>query len=141
MRRLGLVGAFDGDGGLTFKNSKGKSLSPLDLIKFGAQYEDTRKMTQALYHFFDPTTGRPLVINGSNWGETSPDWILDGGTSDQPFSYKKAKYWLNEALTNTGSSDARKAAWGIVSQRVVLRPKAGATEAYQINFFRGADGV
>lgn len=124
-QRLGLLGSLNGGGGLIFPSSehredeKRDERSPVRLIRFGSMWEDDRKLTQALRHFFNPRTGKALTADtvvGSLSGETSPAWAVDGGSANQPFSYKKAREYYYDALTNTLGPVDRKKAWGMTFQ-------------------------
>jgi len=83
-----------------------------DLIGFGSIFEDDRFPTQALRHFFNPRTGKGIFLDGQERGEASPFWIIDGGTDNQPFSYKKARDYYYDALTNTLGPVDRRLSWG-----------------------------
>jgi hypothetical protein len=41
----------------TFPSSTGKALSVSGLIELGSSFEDSRRLIQALYHFYDPAPG------------------------------------------------------------------------------------
>ena len=106
---------FSGDiASIGFLNSQGQNLSILQLIRFGADWEDNRGPLQAPRHFYNPVDGSkllPLI------GETSPDWALeDRGVKDgQPFSYRLMRRNFHKALTEPGKLD-RDAAWGLTFQ-------------------------
>ena len=97
-----------------FPNSNSLELTILELIRFGADWEDSRGALQALRHFYNPVDGSKLlpVI-----GETSPDWALeDRGVKDgQPYSYRLMRRNFHKALTESAKSD-RDAAWGLTFQ-------------------------
>ena len=114
LTKLGLKPSIGADGS-TFENSNGRSdQSLIDLIRFGADWEDSRGALQALRHFYNPVDGSKLlpVI-----GETSPDWALeDRGLKDgQPYSYRLMRRNFHKALTEPAKSD-RDAAWGLTFQ-------------------------
>ena len=97
-----------------FPNSNSIELTIRQLIRFGADWEDSRGALQALRHFYNPVDGSKLlpVI-----GETSPDWALeDRGVKDgQPYSYRLMRRNFYKALTEPAKSD-RDAAWGLTFQ-------------------------
>ena len=101
--------------GNTFENTKGETnQSLIDLIRFGADWEDNRSLFQAPRHFYNPVDGSkllPLI------GETSPDWALeDRGVKDgQPFSYRMMRRNFFKALTEANKAD-RDIAWGLTFQ-------------------------
>lgn len=101
--------------GSTFANSNGTiDQSILNLIRFGADWEDNRSLFQAPRHFYNPVDGSkllPLI------GETSPDWALeDRGVKDgQPFSYRMMRRNFFKALTEANKAD-RDIAWGLTFQ-------------------------
>ncbi len=111
---LGLKASIQ-DSGSTFSNSNGTlDQSILNLIRFGADWEDSRGILQATRHFYNPVNGGKLlpVI-----GETSPDWALeDRGIKDgQPYSYRLMRRNFYKALTEANNAD-RDAAWGLTFQ-------------------------
>lgn len=96
-----------------------KSLSIGKLIEFGAGYEDERRFIQAIHHFYNPADGRAPTVGGSTPGKPSPDWALEDKEEigDQPFSYKKARNYLFDALTLPSKVDRDKN-WGKTFQTV-----------------------
>ena len=97
-----------------FPNSKGDLQVPIDLIRFGADYEDSRSPLQATRHFYNPVNGSkllPLI------GETSPDWALEdrGAKDGQAYSYRLMRRNFFKALTEPTKAD-RDAAWGLTFQ-------------------------
>lgn len=106
--RLGLIGDVD-NGKLKFQNVMYDELTIRELIEYGSVYEDDRAMTQALYHFFNPRNGAGLLIDGSQPGLPSPDWIL---TNDQHWSYTNARGAFFDALTSTLGPVHRNKSWG-----------------------------
>ena len=111
LRRIGFTGDIASIG---FLNSEGQNQSIVQLIRFGADWEDRRGDLQATRHFYNPANGSKLlpVI-----GETSPDWALeDRGVKDgQPYSYRLMRRNFHKALTEPAKSD-RDAAWGLTFQ-------------------------
>lgn len=82
----------------------------LDIMDFGAVYEDTHYALRVFNHFFDPQynnfTGRPLHISYDR-GNTSPDWAIEdrgevrhlAGIQSQEFSFRSGQQYLFNALT------------------------------------------
>lgn len=84
------------------------------LVQFGAEYEDERRLVQAVHHFFNPLTGAALTVGGYAPGETSPDWALEDRRdygNVQPFSYRSARNYFYNAVTS-GSKISRDKYWG-----------------------------
>jgi hypothetical protein len=97
-----------------FPDSNLRNKTILDLMRFGAAWEDDLGFMQATRHFYNPVNGSkllPLV------GETSPDWALeDNGLKDgQPFSYRLMRSHFLKALTDSVKAD-RDIAWGSTFQ-------------------------
>ena len=111
---LGLKTSIE-DAGDTFPNSEGETGQfILNLVRFGANWEDTRGKLQATRHFYNPVDGSkllPLI------GETSPDWALeDKGLKDgQAYSYRLMRRNFFKALTDPAKAD-RDIAWGLTFQ-------------------------
>lgn len=89
----------------------------IELIAFGAEYEDERSAQQALHHFYNPVNGQALNVQGTTPGHPSPSWILEDSEviSGQPYSYKKARQYLFDALTKPTGFE-RQRAWGATFQ-------------------------
>jgi hypothetical protein len=98
-------------------------MSILDLIKFGARWEDDSSNRQALRHFYNPLNDSPLDLPGvrTTFSVASPDWALEdsGEYSDllerQNFSYRDARRYLVDALTSR-EKFSRDKAWGLTFQ-------------------------
>ena len=74
LRKLGLKGFVDATGDTFPSSESAVKQSILDLVAFGATYEDSRSPFQATRHFYNPVNGSKLLP----WiGETSPDWALE----------------------------------------------------------------
>ena len=101
----------------TFYSSQAEQLSIVELIKFGAKWEDTRGKYQGKYHFFNPLTGKGKTQLGIEIGAPSPSWALEDNAqfADQPFSYRKARQYFLNALTSGARSD-RDSNWGLTFQ-------------------------
>lgn len=120
LRQLGLRAYPIGDLRQQFPNyrpewfSSTEPMSVERLVAFGAAYEDDRGKLQATRHFYNPVNGQALTVFGMTPGMPSPDWALediaDAGSS-QPFSYKKARQYLFQALT-LPTEEERKREWG-----------------------------
>jgi len=98
------------------------SHSILDLIRDGAQFEDSDSGHRSLNHFFDPISGASLTIScGPNFvvptHTTSPNWALAnrGSVSGQKYSYSDARQYFYDALTLPSESD-RNSSWGKLFQ-------------------------
>lgn len=102
-----------------FYNSKASQLSIIELIKFGANWEDTRRTDQGKRHFFNPLTGKGSSFFGIEIGTPSPTWALEDREqfSDQPFSYRKGRQYFFNALT-LGAKSERDENWGLTFQTV-----------------------
>lgn len=114
LRRYGLKSSIFSDGS-TFQNSRGESNQSIsDLVRFGADWEDTRAAIQAIRHFYNPVDGSKLLPLA---GETSPDWALeDRGVKDsQPYSYRLMRRNFLNALSAPAKGD-RDIAWGMTFQ-------------------------
>ncbi len=102
-------------------DGQGDPLPILDLIKYGASYEDSDP--RALNHFFNPLNNSGLTIAGIPLlNTTSPNWALeDNGDAtsniagQQQFSYKDARSYFYNALTKPAKTDRDKA-WGLTFQ-------------------------
>ncbi|MCY7387276.1 MAG: hypothetical protein LH481_04310, partial [Burkholderiales bacterium] len=135
LSQLGLAPAVISDTGLNrFATSEGGAESILELIKFGADWEDSRgEKVQATRHFFNPVTNEalsagPFILPVSPFyiprisGIRSPDWALedvsyDPGILDLPqiFSYKYARSYFLKAITLPDKA-ARHTNWGLTFQ-------------------------
>ena len=96
----------------TFYSSQAEQLSIVELIKFGAKWEDTRRTSQGKYHFFNPLTGKGSTSFGFEIGPPSPTWALEDNAqfSDQPFSYRKARqYFLGSSGLSVGDFSGKSA--------------------------------
>lgn len=103
----------------SFPSSQGAPLSIQELVKFGSRWEDDAGPEQALAHFFNPISNSGLRVFGNEVGPTSPDWALeDNGATSQPFTYKKARQYLFQALTtpNVDGASDRPKFWGLTFQ-------------------------
>lgn len=114
MWRLGMQNLPIGLQQSKFPNSKGESLSPIDLVRFGAEWEDNRGAFQATRHFYNPVDGSKLL---PVLGDTSPDWALeDRGLKDgQAYSYRMMRRYYLNALTGL-TIDDRNYHWGLTFQ-------------------------
>ena len=114
LEQLGLKPSIESDGN-TFSNSEGLAdRSIRQLVRFGADYEDSRSPLQATRHFYNPVNGSKLLP----WiGETSPDWALEdrGAKDDQAYSYRLMRRNFFKALTEPTKAD-RDTAWGLTFQ-------------------------
>ena len=97
-----------------FPNSNAVDQTIIDLVRFGANWEDSRGTLQATRHFYNPVDGSKLL---PLLGETSPDWALeDRGLKDgQAYSYRLMRRNFFKALTEPAMAD-RDAAWGLTFQ-------------------------
>ncbi len=111
-----------------FPSSRQESKNALELIQFGARFEDDRQAIQALYHFYDPANaGRGLTLRSRTGslttpGMSSPDWALEdrGDAIDllgqrNPFSYKQSRQYFFDALTASTKTE-RDRRWGLTFQ-------------------------
>ena len=101
-----------------FYSSEAIQLSIVELIKFGANWEDSRRTSQGKYHFFNPLTGGGKSMPpGFDDGPPSPNWALEDKEqfADQPFSYRKGRQYFLDALTKSNKSD-RNNNWGMTFQ-------------------------
>ena len=98
-----------------FPNSPGDPQTILELLQFGATFEDSG--VRALNHFYDPMSSQPLTVPGIPlFNHTSPDWALedfgeiDGtlGVGAQTFSYRDARKYFYSALTASTASERQK---------------------------------
>jgi hypothetical protein len=93
-----------------FPNSKNNSGRIIELFRNGANFEDDN--VRPLNHFFDPKSGYGLAIPNAR---PSPDWALEdkGDVTDvsgraQDFSYKDARKYFLDALTETTEDERNK---------------------------------
>ena len=110
---IGLVLSMEDDK-QQFPDSDGNLKSIINLIRQGANFEDTD--SRALNHFFNPLNNQPLTMLGfSIFNATSPDWAVEdkgditsniGGA--QNFSYKDARQSFYNALTLPTKTDRDK---------------------------------
>ena len=119
LTRFGLRGLALDDSRQTFMSSMGDMQTILELIRFGARWEDDAASAQALRHFYDPVYDRPLDLGGTGslLIAKSPDWALeDQGTFlSQLNSWKDARQYLYSALTTYSELERRKA-FGLMFQ-------------------------
>jgi hypothetical protein len=103
---LGLSYPIDQNQG--FPSSKGDPLSIVQLIRFGANFEDSG--FRSFNHFFNPLKDQALTVFGIRWGNTSPNWALEdtGDDSGQSYSYKDARQYFYDALTKTDEKERKK---------------------------------
>jgi len=108
---IGLKGLTLDDASQQFPNSKGDRKSILNLVRDGAEFEDTLATSNLLTsrpfnHFFNPRTGQGLIFGGVQAGLPSPDWVLasPGSVSDQLFSFFDARRYFYEALTQSSKN-------------------------------------
>ena len=98
-----------------FSDSQGVANKTIEeLVRFGADWEDSRSPLQATRHFYNPVNGSkllPLI------GETSPDWALEdrGAKDGQAYSYRLMRRNFFKALTEPTKAD-RDTAWGLTFQ-------------------------
>ena len=114
LTQLGLKTSIETDGD-TFLDSQGLARKSIrQLIRFGADWEDSRGSLQATRHFYNPVDGSKLLPLR---GETSPDWALeDRGLKDgQAYSYRLMRRNFFKALTDPAKAD-RDIAWGLTFQ-------------------------
>src|SRR6266581_2261841 len=106
-----------GDFSQTFPNSKNERKRIVDLIRDGANFEDTITNSRALNHFFKPLTGRGLSFLGVEVGLPSPDWALanPGSVNEQKFSYSDARKYFYDALTKSSQVE-RERSFGLTFQ-------------------------
>ncbi len=105
---FGLTGDIDINSSQEFPNSLGESLSIIELIQDGADFEDND--IRVLNHFYDPINDRPLqhfLLNLSGSTSKSPDWALEdiGDISGQEYSYRNAVNYFYQALTSPLRTD------------------------------------
>ena len=93
-----------------FPNSNAIDQTIVDLIRFGANWEDSRSSAQAIKHFYNPVDGSKLL---PFIGATSPDWALEDGDPivGQAFSYYQMRVSFFKALASRTKSDRDKE-WG-----------------------------
>jgi hypothetical protein len=103
----------------TFPSSLGHNdrRSIVELIRLGATWEDDLSPFQALRHFYDPVNDRALDLPsvGTTLSIPSPDWALEDRQeypgpeiAEQRFSYKDARSYLFQALTDPSEAQRRK---------------------------------
>jgi hypothetical protein len=106
------------------KSTPGGQMTIEDLIQFGARWEDDLSVLQALRHFYDPVGDRALDLpdTGTSLSTKSPDWALEDqgdyaipAIADQKFSYKDARSYLFNALTDPSDGE-RKRYFGLTFQ-------------------------
>ena len=126
--------ALNDNGYNLFPTSEGGKQSILEVIKFGADWEDGRgEKIQSTRHFFNPLNGEalsagpyilptfPYYISRIS-GIRSPDWALEDVTYDagnlglpQRFSYRFGRQYFYDALTLSAKAD-RDNKWGLTFQ-------------------------
>ncbi len=91
-----------------FPNGRGDERSVFNLFREGARFEDDNP--RPANHFYDPISKRGV----SGWA-ASPDWAIDGtgDSSTTKFSYKAAREYFYEALTDR-SKNFRDARFGLM---------------------------
>ena len=94
-----------------FPGSDGNPRYIVELIRYGANFEDSG--IRAINHFYNPVNGAKLSVPLPNY--TSPDWALeDNGDASilgyglQDYSYKDARRYLYNALTQPTDADRKK---------------------------------
>jgi hypothetical protein len=106
-----------------------KPLSILELVKHGANFEDSGK--RAINHFFNPINWQALTVANpfSSGGiieilgnDNSPAWALEdlrdisgNDAGEQEFSYKDARQYFYDALTQPDKVERDKN-WGLTFQ-------------------------
>lgn len=99
----------------TFPNSNGSRVDIIELLRNGANFEDTLSAGRASNHFYNPLNGAPLTL-GIKLGSPSPDWALEDngeitgilGFGKQKFSYRDARQYFFDALTKGTKADRDK---------------------------------
>lgn len=117
LKDIGLWGLRDPS--QSFPNAKGDSRTLLDLIKDGADYEDSTDVIKRPFnHFYNPLNNQPLSVKGYALGATSPDWALeDGGNiTNQSNSFRDARQYFYDALTLPVEQKIRDKFWGFTFQ-------------------------
>src|SRR5437762_6919741 len=134
VRRVGLESRPINDVRQAFPSSEGGiPRSILDLLRFGAEWEDNLGVAQhwfqPLRHFYDPVYDRGLDVGGSvgpSLSVKSPDWALEdlatydgspGPFAYQEFSFHDARDYLYSALT-ANSEGQRKGYFGRTFQTI-----------------------
>ncbi len=115
---LGVVSSVLSDMGINsaqkFPNSVGTPGKILDLIQNGAEFEDNG--SRPANHFYNPITGEG-IHQGFIAFTPSPDWAIDGtgDSSSLKFSYKAARQYLFNALTDPSQTN-RENQFGLMFQ-------------------------
>jgi len=102
-----------------FSTSTGiENQSVVQLIRFGADFEDDIETERSLNHFYDPQNDRPLFAFGETRGIASPDWSLGDVvdiTDEQEFSYRHANEYFRNAIVLSNKPE-RDQNWGLTFQ-------------------------
>ena len=79
--------AVDANGDIFPSSESETKSSILDLVGFGATFEDNRSALQAIRHFYNPVDGSKLLFG---IGATSPDWALEnmGFKDGQAYTFR-----------------------------------------------------
>ena len=99
-----------------FPNSNGSKVDIIELLRNGANFEDTLGIGRPRNHFYNPLNGAPLTLGILPVGSPSPDWALEDrgeitgilGFGKQEFSYRDARQYFYDALTKSTKSDRDK---------------------------------
>ena len=108
LSNLGLPPSIE-DNSNPFPNSEGIPRNILNLIKDGANFEDTLSAGRPSNHFYNPLNGAPLTLGILPLGLPSPNWALEDqgeitgilGFGKQEFSYRDARQYFYDALTKS----------------------------------------
>lgn len=117
LERFGLRPLSLSDPRQTFSNSEGKKQTIANLVRFGSAWEDDRRTIQGSLHFFNPVDGSGLTAFGVT-APSSPNFGLEDVTdfgAGQPFSYKKGRNYIYQALVSPSEVDRAKY-WGLTFQ-------------------------
>ena len=99
-----------------FPNSNGSKVDIIELLRNGANFEDTLGIGRPRNHFYNPLNGAPLTLGILPVGSPSPDWALEDrgeitgilGFGKQEFSYRDARQYFYDALTKSTKSERDK---------------------------------